>query len=427
MRARWTQLTGWKPGRLAQNTVLATFWQGVRLVLQFTYLVLVARALGAEGYGLFSGIVALAASVSPLVGLGFGTIMVKEVARAPHAFPGYWAKAIRAVAVSAPIMAAGGLLLAYLLLPIEGHWPVVVLVAGAELVAMPLVAVGSLAYQAHERLGGTVFNHVQMNLARLAAIAILVVAGRDSLLEFAWAYFGATALAAGLSFTQVRRTFGAPAWRQGAIGGQAREGLGFSLSVVANTAHGEIDKALLLRLGGAAATGHYSLAARVVSAATTPLIAYILAAVPRLFREGESGIAQTTGLALRLLSPILLYGGLVALGIVACAPLLPLVFGPDFIAALPLLYWLAPLPFLVGMSQLGLNVLTASGHQHTRVQFEGTALVCNVLMNLLLVPQRGAEGAAMAMLASQALLAVLPILTLYRLGRGDEAGCGAKG
>ena len=411
---------------MAKNTVLATFWQGARLVLQFVYLVLVARVLGAEGYGLFSGIVALAASLSPLVGLGFGTVLVKEVSRAPHAFPGYWAKAIQAVAVSAPIMAAGVFLLAYILLPIGGYWLVVILIAGAELVAMPFVTVGSQAYQAHEQLGRTMFNHVQMNLARFAAIAILAVTGRDSLLEFTWAYFGATVLAAGLSLTQVRRTFGAPAWRQGGIGSQAREGLGFSLSVAASTAHGEIDKTLLLRLEGAAATGHYSLAARVVSAATTPLIAYILATVPRLFREGESGIAQTTRLALRLLPPILLYGGLVALGILACAPLLPLVFGPGFTAALPLLFWLAPLPFLIGISQLCLNVLSASGHQHMRVQHEGAALVCNVLMNLLLIPQRGAEGAAMAMLASQALLVVLPTITLYRLGRGDEACRGAK-
>lgn len=411
------RLRAWQPGRLARNTVLATFWQGVRLVLQFAYLVLVARLLGAEGYGLFAGIVALAASLSPLVGLGLETILVKEVARSPTSFPRAWAKAIWAVGVSAPILVVGMLILAFFLLPADGNWAVVVLVALAELVAMPLIVLASLAYQAHERLGRTIFNHVQMNLSRLAVIATLAMMGRDSLHEFAWAYFGATVLAAGLSLAQVRRAFGTGDWRRGGIARQVREGLGFSLSAMASTAHGEIDKALLLRLGGAAETGHYSLASRVLSAATTPLIAYILAAIPRLFREGESGIVQTTRLALRLLPPILLYGGLVALGILACAPLLPLVFGSDFAEALRLLYWLAPLPLLIGMSKLSLTLLSASGHQRLRVMFEGVALVINIALNLMLIPFHGAEGAAMAMLASQALLVVLPSIVVLRCGR----------
>jgi len=408
------RLRAWRPGRLAQNTALGTFWQGARLFLQFAYLVLITRLLGAEGYGLFAGIVALAASLSPLVGLGFGMVLVKEVSRNPNAFSGYWAKAIRAVVVSAPIMTACMFLLAYMLLPIEGYWHVVLLIAAAELVAMPFVSSGSQAYQAHEKLGRAMFNHVQMNLLRLAAIALLFIAGRDSLLDFAWAYFGATALAAALSLIQVRRAFGAPAWRQGTIGGQVREGVGFSLSVMANTAHGEIDKALLLRLGGAAATGHYSLAMRVVSAATTPLIVYILAVVPRLFREGELGISQTARLARQLLPPILLYGGLVTMGILAGAPLLPLVFGPDFSDAVPLLYWLAPLPILIGVSQLGLNTLTASGQQRSRVKFETIALISNIALNLMLIPIHGAKGAAMAMFVSQSLLVALPAIALVR-------------
>jgi len=64
MSAWFHRLHSWRPGRLARNTVLATFWQGVRIVLQFAYLVLVARMLGAEGYGLFSEVVTEEASWS---------------------------------------------------------------------------------------------------------------------------------------------------------------------------------------------------------------------------------------------------------------------------------------------------------------------------------------------------------------------------
>ena len=115
--------SGWRPGRLARNTLLSTGWQGLRLALQFAYLVLVARLLGVEGYGVFAGSIALAASLSPLVGWGFYMILVQEVSRSPRRFPEFWAKALWAVAVSGPVMAGIMLALAPLLLPVTAIGP----------------------------------------------------------------------------------------------------------------------------------------------------------------------------------------------------------------------------------------------------------------------------------------------------------------
>jgi O-antigen/teichoic acid export membrane protein len=412
----------WKPGALARNTAFATGWQSVRLALQFAYLILVARLLGPENYGVFSGGVALAASLSPLVGWGFGMILVQDVSRSPGRFPEFWAKAMRAVAVSGPVMVGLMLALSPLLLPVDGRWNVIVLIAAAELLAMPLVVASSHAFQAHERLGQTIFNHVQLNLVRLGAVALLAATGHGGLGAFAWTYFCATASAALLSMFQVRRAYGGADWTRGGLTGRWREGLGFSLSVAANTAHAEFDKTLLLRLGTAAAAGSYSVANRVVSAATMPLVAYILAAVPRLFREGEQGNAAVARLGRRLLLPILLYGLAAAAGLLVCAPLLPWVFGRGFGVALGLVPWLAPLPFLVGISQLGLNVLTASGRQRTRVGIEAMALATNLALNVSLIPRFGAEGAALAALGSQALLGLLPAVAVWRFGRDAAFG-----
>ena len=399
----------WRPGILARNTAFATAWQSVRLTLQFAYLILVARVLGVEGYGIFAGSVALAASLSPLVGWGFGMILVQEVSRSPQRFPEFWAKALRAVAVSGPITAGIMIALASLLLPVEGRWSVILLITGAELLAMPVIATGSLTYQAHERLGWTMFNHVQLNLLRLGAVALLAALGERGLIDFAWAYFGATVATALLSMMQVRRAFGGPDLAKSRLTGWVRQGLGFSLSAVANTAHGEIDKTVLLRLGTAASAGNYSLAARVVSAATTPLIAYVLAAAPRLFREGEQGIAATATLARYLLPPIFVYGIATAVGLYICTPLLPWIFGSGYGDAQQLVCWLAPIPMMVGASQLALNVLSASGRQHVRVLFEGISLTVNVVLNVILVPAWGAQASAIAMLISQLLLVILPI------------------
>jgi O-antigen/teichoic acid export membrane protein len=405
----------WRLGQLASNTALATVWQGIRLIIQIAYLILVARVLGAYGYGVFAGCVALAGSLSPLVGLGFGMILVKEVSRNPASFPAYWAKALLGVFLSAPVFAAAMLLLANVLLPAGGHWQAILLISIAELLAMPLVSVCALAFQAHEQLGRTAFNHVQLNLARLLAIGLLAQSGSSSIFDFAWTYFGATAFAATLSLVQVSRAFGGPAWRQGTITGRLKEGLSFSLGMIANSAHGEIDKALLLRMDGAATAGTYSAASRVISAASIPIISYVISAVPGLFRAGESGISAGARTAWKLLPPALSYGALAGGGIFVLAELLPILLGDDFSGSVPIVRALAALPLLLGVSNLLLAVLTCSGAQRVRIWLEAVALGVNLVLNVALIPVFGAFGAASAILASQVVLTSLAAAAIFHL------------
>lgn len=407
----------WKPGALARNTVLATAWQGVRLVLQFVYLVLVARVLGVEGYGVFAGSVALAASLSPLVGLGFGMIMLQEVSRAPGCFPEFWAKALRAVAVSGPVIAGVMLALAPLLLPVDDHWTVILLITAAELLAMPLVAASSLAFQAHERLGQAMFNHVQLNILRLGAVALLAGSDQSGLVPFAWAYFGATTTAALLSMSQVGRAFGRRDTVRADLAGRLREGFGFSLSVVANTAHAEIDKALLLRLSDAVAAGTYSVASRVIAAASLPLNSYILAAAPRMFQAGDAGISVGVRAASKFLFPIFTYAIIAGGAVFLLAPSLTLLFGSDYSGVVPTIQMLSVLPLLNGASGLFLAILTCSGEQRFRIAIELTCAGFNVVLNLSLVPVLGVLGAVSAVLVSQTAVATMAVATIVYLLR----------
>ena len=60
-----------KASRLARDTSHLAIGQGLRLVIQTAYLVLIARSLGPEEYGAFVAVVALAAILSPFSGLGY--------------------------------------------------------------------------------------------------------------------------------------------------------------------------------------------------------------------------------------------------------------------------------------------------------------------------------------------------------------------
>ncbi|HJV93663.1 MAG TPA: oligosaccharide flippase family protein [Azonexus sp.] len=404
----------WRPGKLARNTLLATGWQGLRLTLQFAYLVVVARLLGAVGYGTFSGIVALAATLSPLAGAGFGLILVKQVSRYPESFPRYWGKVLTATAFSAPLLILVMGTMAALMLPGTGEMIALLVVGISELLLVPLITACANAYQAHERLGASIFNFVLLNGGRLLSIGTLALYdSQPDLTLFAIAYLAGTALPTAASLTIATRTFGRPITELRGLTSEFREGLGFAASGVTGVAQAEIDKSLLLRLDGALATGTYSVATRIVSAATVPLISFVLAAVPQLFRTGTNGTGGSRQTAGTLLVPVLLYGAVAGGAIYLLAPWLPTILGDEFAGSVSVIRTLALLPSLIGISNLLLAVLSCSGAQPARVKIELLALGLGIGLNIALIPSLGVLGAVYAALASQGALAGMAILRLF--------------
>jgi O-antigen/teichoic acid export membrane protein len=392
----------------------------LRLALQVVYLVLVARILGVDGYGMFAGILALAAGLAPFAGLGFGLVLVKQVSRRVSAFPCYWGRTLAAILFSALPLVVGVMILESLLLPdADGsEWLVVSLVACSELVLVPVVSAASSVYQSHERLGRSMVTFVVLNLCRLVAAACLYVIPQEPSLElFAWMYFASTAIAVVVLFAVVTVEFGPPAWNFRGMWSEVKEAVQYSMSGVAGSMHGEIDKTLLLRLDGSVSAGTYSVATRVISAASTPLSAFVLSAVPSLFRAGEYGMNSGANLASRLLGPVLIYGLLAAGGIAIVSPFLPILLGAEFSATVPTIRWLVLLPLLLGVSSLLLGVLTCSGAQQYRVRIETVALSVNIVLNLILIPHFGTMGAVTSILVSQATLVAMVVFVVLRLAR----------
>src|SRR5580704_11010138 len=66
---------------LARNTGWMFLGQGLRLIIQAGYFIIIARSLGVQQYGAFAAVTALVAIFSPFIGLGSGNLIVQNVAR----------------------------------------------------------------------------------------------------------------------------------------------------------------------------------------------------------------------------------------------------------------------------------------------------------------------------------------------------------
>jgi O-antigen/teichoic acid export membrane protein len=220
-----------------------------------------------------------------------------------------------------------------------------------------------------------------------AAILIGLVLG-----DVVTASVGWTRLAARGFWRGERRPSLALARRIVAFGSRAQLG---SLMMLVNL---RLDFLLLGALAGSAVLGTYAIASRYAELLRLPQLAVYWVFYPRFARDGRVVATART----RLLMPRLgLLTALAAIPLAAAAPLvIPLLYGggfrPAVAAAQVLLIGLAGeglggvvTPFLYGTGRPGLNSIAT-----------GVGLAVTVVLDLLLIPQHGLMGAAVASCAA---------------------------
>ncbi len=397
---------------LVRNTLYSTVWQFVRLAVQTFYLVLVVRFLGAQVYGDFAGMVALVTSIAPMAGAGLGVVLVKHVSRNPESLAVYWGRAFIVVAVTAPVLILFVLVISDVLFTGIYNRILLLIIACSEIFLVALINVCVSVFLGKESLGWSTFIHVILNMCRLVGFILLIITDMLDIGAFAWNYFFSTLLAGVIIVSLTKSRCGKIRWRLRGVHKDITEGISYASVGFLGIAHAEIDKTLMLKLSNPSDTGVYSAAARIVSAGSLPLVAYILSTVPKLFRMGEHGYVYTVRASLKLLCPAVAYGIIAGLGLYFCAPLFPLILGQDFENSAKLIRWLSPLPLLYGSSNLMLTVLTCTNLQWVRFWVEGTGFGLNILLNISFIPIYGITGPVISLLVSQSVLNLALVLII---------------
>jgi O-antigen/teichoic acid export membrane protein len=223
------------------------------------------------------------------------------------------------------------------------------------------------------------------------------------------------ALVSLLGFTWLVRQYGWPSTSPHVALADLREGLYFASSTVMQVASTDFDKVLLARLSSLEATGVYSAAARIVQLAYLPLNAFLATVNSRFFQAGAQGSEYAIRFALRILPYTAVYGLIASLALHAMAPLLPLIFGPDFSSSTAAIRWLALIPLLQGLYFPFADALAGSNSIRLRTSAQAGALAVGVVLGFTLIPPLGWLGAAIAVLCSQfSLLVILVVMTLGR-------------
>ncbi|MBW4609710.1 MAG: flippase [Hassallia sp. WJT32-NPBG1] len=403
---------------LVRNTLWMLFAQGIRLVLQAAYFVIIARSLGVEEYGAFVGATALISILAPFATLGSGNLLIKNVSRNRALFREYWGNALFMIFASGLALIVFVLLIAPIILPKTIPLLLVFLVAITDLIFYRILDTAGQAFQAVLWLSKTAQLNILPNVTRLiAAFALASLFPNPNALEWTFLYLISTAASAILAVVLVHRNLGTPKLALSRIKPEIMEGFYFSVSLSAQTVYNDIDKTMLARLATLEATGIYAAAYRLIDVAFVPVRSILTAAYAKFFQHGASGISGSMGLVKRLVPIAGGYGLAAGIGLFLLAPIVPYVLGDEYAGIVEALRWLAPLPFLKAMHYFAADSLTGAGFQRGRSAVQVVIAVFNVLANLWLIPLYSWRGAAWSSLASDALLMLglwIMVAFLYR-------------
>ena len=408
-------------GPIARATMRTSAVLGLRLLAQAGTLLVVARMLGPQHYGAFAGIAALAVLMGTLSTFGTHLVLLREVSREPqqraHVLP---------FALTTTLLCGSALLALYLLLSLTlfhaaGIAASVLIALGiTELLLQPLLNLPAAELQGQGRIATSqVFITLPLALRLCAALLVWVWQPADPLAAYAWGYLAASALTLLAAQRSLQQAW--PALRTWRLPRRAelRDAAGYAVLNTTATGPAELDKTLAATLLPLAVAGVYAAGARVIGALTLPVIAMMLSAMPRLFREAASDAQRTRHLLRWLFAAALGYSLLLAAVLWLAAPLFDWLFGARYHGLGDTLRWLTlAVPGMALRITAG-SVLMTLGKPWMRVGFEVVGLLVLSIAAFTLIASGVGEAMPIALACgewSMALLGGIMLLDMRRKG-----------
>ncbi|MBL8163381.1 MAG: oligosaccharide flippase family protein, partial [Anaerolineae bacterium] len=405
---------------LGRNTATLLVSNIGSTALSFILSVLIGRALGQSGLGVYAAAMAWTFPLSLVVDFGLSTLITREVAQSPDATHAY----LRAGTL-ARLWLGGGLMLAtFLAAPILSQD--VAVVAGIQ-VSTPLIIILPFfgLFTAVFRARGVMWPIPWLNLGMLAAQVALTAAvfllggGVGAALVVNMLTSAGQLAAAWWLYRRVIQndtsTYPASVPREGGgvdIRSLLRLALPFALAGLLAALGARLNTILLEQWTNPNEVGYYTAAARFVEAgrmipnalfgALFPLLASLTAqpdAMRRTFRRVLLGLAA--------------FGGAAALaGMLLADSAIRLTYGESFAAAVPVLQ-LALLSLLPGLLRGGLSLyIYARGGERLVNSVTAAMLIVQLMLGALWIPASGAYGAALVSLIAE----IIALALLWWLG-----------
>ncbi len=394
----------------------------INIGCQAGYFTVIVRVLGAENYGAFVGITALAALIFPFANLGSGDVLIQQVSRDRKAFATYWGNALVIVCCASLSMTLAAYFISPIIFANIIHLPTIFAILLADLSCLALFVVSAKAFVSYDLLRNSSLLQIIVTISKLlAAVALAKCFEQPTLEQWAYLYLLSSLITGIIGVIWVIKTLGRPKVAPRSIPTMANQGIYFAIGESAYNINSDIDKAMLASMSTLEATGIYGAAYRLVQVGGIPIHAVLAASYPRFFQEGTKGIKGCWNLVKRLLPFVAIYGVISLAGFLVFAPWITYILGEEYQNAIATVRWLAPIPVMGCLQLLLADSLTGAGFQKTRSTIQVVTALGNVGLNFWLIPIYSWKGAAWATLSSDSFRVICLAIAVAWFYRQQQA------
>ena len=357
--------------------------------------IILARVLGPDKYGVFTALVIIPVIVVSLTHLGIRGSAIFHVGKKKFDKD----ELASTIVVLLMIASVLGILLsavAYLIYDEPGF---TLLMIGLVLLVIPsrlaIIYFGGIFLGNDEINKANQMNWIT-NALNLAIVAILVWGLGYEILGAIIAFLISGTLVAIYGYLLIRRSFHIRLRiHKDIMKSLLRLGLLFSVSYFILQLNYRIDILLIEKLRDAAEVGIYSIGTSVAEQLwQLPLAIGIVVFSRTANAEDREAMAETTGVLLRF---SFLFSVVLATIMYFLVPVLvPLVFGDEYIPSIRIIQLILPGIIMVVIFRILSGHLAGLGRPEITLYIFLPALVLNILLNLLWIPEYGGQGAAMA-------------------------------
>lgn len=405
--------------RLLSNMASLFTLQGANYVLPLVTLPYLVRVLGPEKFGLIAFAQAFIQYFVVATDYGFNLSATREIA-VHRDNPEKLGEIVSAVlTIKIALFLAGALILAALVASIPTfhvHWALYMIV---YLTVMGATLFPTWLFQGLERMKDITWMNMGTRLITTACIFIFVRNTHDYLIA-AGIQSVPVLLAAIPAWLVLRRKQGI-SWRipsRESLRNQFNNGWHVFLSTAAINVYTSSNAFVLGLIAGPVAVGYFSAANKVVQAVQGMLTPVTQTLYPHISTLAAQSHEAALAFIRRILPYIAVVGLVFSSGLfVAAAPIVHLVLGDQYDASIPILQWLALLPFIIALSNVyGIQTMLTLGMNQifSRILIASAAL--NALLIFPLAWRYAGMGAAMSMLITEMFVTVTMAVVLHKRG-----------
>jgi len=418
----WSTLSRFSRRARTSDIIRTTFVNYVGLAVTAGTSILVARALGPAGRGEFAAIMTWFALALVLGELGQSGAITYWVARLKDRAPSTVASGRHLTLVGATVTAAGMIALSPTLARGDAELAIAYVIAFSACLVNGVWGPSVYALQA---VSIAAWNAVRLSQSILYAVGVVVVLVAQLASVLSLAVVLALSMTCQLSIAAIIGS------RLGLGGGRAsrrelvklgRYGVAYAGSQIPATGAAQYDKAFLSQTVSTSALGQYAVATTVASL-SGPLATAIASVVfPRLSRTIHDETSRRKAENRAILITVGMSGLVIAMIAAIAAPVVPALFGREYLDAILLVWMLLPSMYFRAISELNSVFTRSRGRPGLVTWSRVSGLVVGVCLIVPLVAMAGPGGAAISVFALEGTTLLVSSLILWKLRRSERQG-----